>query len=1455
MREAETESGEVRLPVSITLIILSSILLPITNSFAIVSGESRLESRDFGVLDELNGLLDERSAILKSTAASSEADPVVNEIREGVTHSDQSNPISQSQDALQGASFVETAPPDVLHPPPYELLLDSGSSQPGFVENIWQTLVNITDYVIWTQYIDVNGNLVENVEVVTFSASLISILLPNTDALLHAVDVNGDGEDDVQVGLKLDVDPSMGDGWGIEDGTLWIEPGIEYSVRQIGDSGSQDHWHQMESLQISIIKAFTYSDSGSILNLGQGESYIWIVDSGFTMAPNDFQFEVGIERLYFDLAGTGLNFATTLIAAIADPFGIITPPAEAGVTFASISSPYALRFENSGQENCPSNYNPEELFEKSSGEISCGVSAGLGYLHFSPPDNDGDRELLELAYIEARFHPNGNSLLLPSSAEIVIRTEGVLPEASGIAGDRSLTTIEYWADRRSDLHLHFHEDRSGEVQSDGSFGNITNSEGWFRGMPEGSLDQGEIDRIFRLLGSADESILPGKKPDSLGLIIGIKNFTRDSSQNVDDPTLPINPANPPESLIVLRSLQPLEMIDYTSWFARGGSSEDHRRIHINADSIPSAVAVFGSFGLGDSSEEGSSLDSGENIDFISKILDSVILNLVDIFLDVGTVLNDVPSTVVDVISGGSGSGGLAGGSINLLMTDDWTPGRSPMSVSTAVLQIGSSDHPVLPGDHLLLSQDRGLGGAQESDGPLVPVAASIRFSGLQSFSVSDFNETDTVSMALETDSDESLTLVFVNHETGNLTGSNHQSVRFSDLPNSISINASSDSVEYYASSTIESILYTGVGGSQKQAARISGFPSAFSSTSGSQVSWSTESEISMIETQLSDSDFPLTMPGDHFLFDHNPESGESSLSARISGLKEVGWIKPQEEGAEGAAGMGTVFASMGGREPLSMKVGNAPTNQENPLSVIAQINPLPSSISLQVPTGSNSGASLEIPQLNTSDGLTGVSLFIGGFSDLGKSVNSVLAGLTTNISTGANSNQSDFAFSIGLDADTEFDLLVESSMGESGIEEPDWVHGVSLNSAKSGITDGFHMRAWIPNLPPKIDLSVSRTMIESGQIWGITIGLDGWQPQESEFVISLRDVNGQDLFLTIEGLNVGSPTSMLLDTEITSRTVGGITETSTNTLYSMSNKLDWFHALLIDRGSGSRTEMMVQDIPESVEIQASIGTAVSIDMTVPEQYRIDGLGVGSIMIQQMQWMDGSWWPATLFLSKVPGSMNLTTEPDLNFDITQNLAFQGMPILDFSASEPGMSLYIEASGRAVNTKGDMVMMAEGMADRLAIKPTNSHGLNVRSGGEGVGLLYIRASEIPTMPPVLLHEIEILGEELKSATIHIREIVGPYSVIEIDDVRSGRVIVSARASAEIGGNEMDLRGVLLDAQSRGGVPSGTTLGINGLASDLSLAGMVPGLSGPTSHIMAPEPFSSGILTLIATMGGIS
>ena len=367
------------------------------------------------------------------------------------------------------------------------------------------------------------------------------------------------------------------------------------------------------------------------------------------------------------------------------------------------------------------------------------------------------------------------------------------------------------------------------------------------------------------------------------------------------------------------------------------------------------------------------------------------------------------------------------------------------------------------------------------------------------------------------------------------------------------------------------------------------------------------------------------------------------------------------------------------------------------------------------------------------------------------------------------------------------------------------------------------------------------------------MGLEDWVPAHSELMVHAYGINGQDLLVTLQGLNVGEPTSLLIDSIFEIRTTGGITEVGTTTHYWMSNRLDWVHALLINREAGSRTEIMIHDIPEAVDLQSSIGTAVSLDMTVPEEYRRDGTAVGAIMLQQMQWMEDAWWPATVFLTEVPGSISLSTAPDLTFDITQNIAFQGSPVLDFTASDEGMSLYIEAFGRAINKRGDTILLAQGMTDRMEIGPTSDFGLTIRSSGEGVERLYLRMSNVPATPPIVLDEMEAMGENLRKATIHVREIVGQYSIIEVDDVQGGRIIASARASAQVEGTDWDLRGVLLDAQITGGVPTGTTLGVNGMASDLSLLNMVPGLDGSTKHVMVPEPFSSAILTLLATVLG--
>ena len=1432
-------------------------LLPILSPFSVVSGEARMESQDFEVLDQLSEVLEERQEMLDSNSVAQLAQPTIEGVSNSVTPTGPSDPLANVDGILDGASMVTTAPPQPQHPGPYDLLVNPSNSPPGQVDNIWQTLVNLTDYVIWTEYIDLEGNTIQSYEVVTFSANLLSLLDINSDPLLHEVDIDNDGDDDIEVGLKIAWE-FLG-GWGVEDGVLWIEPGISYSVKLLDSSQNDPDWNQLDSLQVSLIKAFAYSGPDSILALGEGETYVWVVDSRFTTQPNDFTLRVGIERFYFDISGASSDLLFTLIQALT--LGIVNSGVdESGITFASISAPYAIEIRNSGQSDCPDRYSPDELLYATHTELNCGVAAGFGYLHFSPPDDNGDRDLWELAYIELSFHPNKDAVIIPEEVDIIIRTDSVLPENGLVDGEDGLTTIEYWADQRTDLHIHFHENRSELPPSeseDGSRGNVTDSVGWLRGMPAGSLSPGEIERVFRMLGSdGSQSQLPGQLPSRMGLIIGIKNFSRDNSENVDDPTLPVNPANPPKTLILLRSVQSVEEIDYDSWFLREGAPGDYRKIHISDRNVPTAAVLYGSFELGGGGASDNTFDSEDSLDFVSKIVDNVLINIVDLFLDIGNVLNDIPSAVVDVISGGvDGTSGLEGRTFHLLLTDNWLVTRADMPIQSVSVQIGSSSHPVMSGDHLLLAKDREMETVSGRNGPvdpLVPVAASIRFSGLVAFSLVDDDELDEQVMSMRTASDEPFGFTYIEHPSEMLEGASFEALTLSDIPDNLSIQVSRSGMEYLASSGIESIAYAGMDGTQRQAATITGVPDSFSTTSGTVTGWSASTPISSIEAQISNSTEPVRMTGDHFLFHHDQETQTSTISARLTDLSEVSWTEPSEVGALGPAGRGTAQISVSGDRALNINVDHAPTVGGDPLSVLASIDPLPSTVGIQIPTGADSGSSLKVPEFNTSNGLSGVAFFISGFADLGRSINSVLSGITSDISTSSESGE-DFSFGIQLEADSTFDLTVEAVHGDGSLKAPTWVHGIAFQSSPSGIADGFHLRIWLPELPPLIDFSISRQNKINGQDWSISMGLEGWMPAHSELMVQIYGINGQDLLLTLQGMTVGTPTNLGLDAVFEIRSVGEITEVTTSTHYVLSERLDWVHVLLINREAGSRTEVMIQDIPETVDLQASIGTAISIDMTVPEQYRRDGSSVGAIMMQQMQWLDSAWWPVTVFLTDVPGWINLTTGPSLEFDITQNLAFQGSPTLEFRASEEGMSLYIEAFGKAINKRGDTILLAEGMTDYMSISTTQTFGLAIRSGGDGVERLYIRMSNVPVTPPLVLEEMEALGENLQRATVNIRELVGPYSIIEVDDVQGERIIVSARASAEIEGNEFDLRGVLLDAQVTDGIPTGTTLGVNGLASDLSLLNMIPGMSGSTKHVMVIEPFTSAILTILATFLG--
>ena len=1437
-------------------LVIALLFLSAASPTILASAEQRVASDDFQILDDLNAVLSMDRAIKSDPQATDEAGAALDMVRDSIGQSDELSPIHGTDNLLSGLSEIETTPPEVIHPRPYQILTNPNEEPPGEVRNIWSTILNITDYAIWIEYEDQSGNVQQTIELVTFSDSLLSLIFNNGDPFLHPMDVDGDGNDDIQVGLTLEFD--FNGGWGISGDRLWIKPTIQFQVDVIDEETPEDPaWANLQSMEVSLVKAFAYSDT---FGLNQGESYVWIIDSAFTQPPRQFTLDVGIERIFLDISDASAEFIAAITFGIFDPNGDL----DSGISITSLAAPYVISINNPIEDQCPDRYDPVELNTLSSMEISCGVRAGFGYIHYSPPDQS-EREIWEVAYIDLGIHPEGQELVIPTEVSVTIRTDSALASGVGGAGERSLSTLEYYADRGADIHLHFHEDRVNvpEDNADGDYGNSTDSLGWLRGMPSGSLSPQEIDRVFTMLGSRSSPELPGSQPDRLGLIIAVKNFTRDTSPNEDNENLPINPADPPKSMILFRSVSKIDALEYDSWLTRGGVITDHQRISIQTGAIPTALIVYGDFNIG-GNEEGNdvSLGNDPNLDFLSRILDTALVNLVDVFLETALIINALPTTVVDVLSGGvefSPDGG--GQNLHFEITDDFRTTRAPDILPSVKLAIGSHDHMKLESsDHLILSRDRESALVQGNDGliePLVPVAASISFSGLETVHATYDSTTEERTFQIKSRSSGALKFLYIDYFGDDLSNASIQSLRISDLPNVIDITIDSDSSSYTASQNIETFQYHASNGTQRQAVRILGIPDSFDAGFGDTLSWSTDGEISSIEAQITNSEEPEIMAGNHFLYTHDSENEVSSLSTRISGLNSISWSPSTDPDALGSMGRSTARITTAEPVPFGIVVDHVPViGQNNALTATILLDPLPSDVSLQIPGNSSDDVGIDIPVLDRSKGVSGLAFFLGGFTDLGQSVNRLLASATSELTAGAEGANTSFNYGIELESDSNFDLIVQAEQGEEPEVEPPWVHGIAIHAPTQGLSSGFSMKVWIPNLPPSVDLEMERRAIDDGSQWTVAVDAKGWLPGAESMIIATDSIQGMDAFVTLHGLPVGVSSDIDLEMVFdVTETTGSISEIDAVARYAASFPLSSIHAELLDRNVGARSEILINGVPSRVNLDASLGTAIKINMDVPTPYQdSQGRSVDSMMVQQMQWFDGEWRPATVFLKDVPGTIALSTEPGRTFDITKSLAFQGIAQLDFASSTPGMSLFIEAQGEAINQRGDILMLAQGMADRLSIKPTEDFGLAVKSSGEGVQVLYMRISDVPAAPPVVLEDMEILCQDIKSATIEVHNLISQFGYFEISDVQGGRIVASARAHAIIDDDRrIDLRGVLLDAQFTNGIPTGTTFGVNGMASDLSIINSIPGVDGSTTHIVIPEPLTSGITTAVMTIIG--
>ena len=1545
VRPGLPQSGDPRKPAFFLVILM---LLSISNP---VAADTTVSRDDFDVIDALMETLADRIQGGEPDVALNSAQGALSQVDANARGISSTDPLSVSNSFLDGISMRDSSSFEPDHPRPYEFLMDASTQPEGFPNNLFQTLfsvsnldinnilaIGINTYAVYVNFTSRdNGPSYEAWEQGTFTGELFvdgQIVL-----FANYIDIDGDGEDDLSVALTIEGILTQGDGWGVETSgglipiveKLWINPTFQWEVTALDQTDPL--WDSLEHLEISLMKGLAFD-----ITLDDSESYAIVIDTRFTQPPHQFTLGVGIERIEFNVAPQDLiSFLAALLIGGID---------SSQFSLSSITAPYSVQVRNPNapgtdiQTDCEdeSYYDPVADNEAPSHEHKCGFGVGVGYIRFDGDGGGQSAPVLEMSYLDAGFHPEIGDTRLPEEVDITIRNDNI--------GENSFDSVEIYSDKGSDVYLHYYENRA-NVQDGGSeFGNVTDARAWIHGLPSGSMPQQEINSIFTMIGEAPNSAnLPGEVPNRLSLIIAIKNFSGDSSANVNDPTLPVNPTNPPNTLIAIIGTESIDRLEYQSTFERGGVSNDRSSLAVVVEDVPKAILVEGSFLVSPTGVDRVNYDN-PNLNTIAQIFDNALLTVVQVILDIGDIVNSLPDSIISTT--GSEGGTLEIHCYNQITANLGGNLRESSEIGTVALAFSSSDNPVIPDqDHILLSEDTNIAQVIGRDGqpikPLVPVAISLRVSGLSDVVQTFDPNTDIRDIEITGSTGESILVGHVKHDDGDLGNAITQSAMISNRPDTLKIIQTSSALTYQASEPIQSITYGGKSPAQQNSIQLNGLPSDFSLTLGDTLGYTGNQPIESIIIQLTNSSEPKTMDGDHFRFWVDQDTAEASMSLKISDIISLTRLSPQVPDAVGPEGNSEIQMVRSQSSPFYIMFEDESEYEDEFLGMNGKaiLQPLPSNISLAFPSTVDSSG-LELPSFDEGEGIESLSFFLGDLVDFGSSVNDLIYDFTKDL-VGTDGEEEDFALGLELLTGEAFNLTVDMRKGSIAIDEPQWAHGVAMNVKEAtkltynlsrlplltqsditnsneiladykidkteralaidiltrsniteaiklvdaledgvifdaeldtlnetlleeeGITLNFrrswHNRLWLPQLPAgQISLEYDFRMVGDIPYYEFDLFLGQWKPLREQISIVVNGLQGRDMDLVINGLDVTKPNDVSANALFFTQDDLIVPRFNVDMRYDFGSNLDSVYATFIDRIEQTRVEALFIDVAQSMDFSATIGDIFNISMDVPEEFRTQGkFSAEKLMIQQMRFVDGFWWPATTFMRNLPSVMTLSAVPANDFDIRADTSFQGMMTLDYASNGDNLDLYLEASGRAVDFRGDVLMIAQGLPSTFKLEPTNDWGMRVASSGDGVKSLYMKQENIPVQPGVTVNRLELIGEDLKSAVINVKRGPYEYPVIILDDITSGRIVASAQVTSQpgyyvdfFGDRKFDGRAVMLDTQFTGIVPVSSSLGVNGMVSDLSLIGSLTGGNVETTHILLVEPVTSMVASTLAMLG---
>ena len=1517
-----------------------------------VTADSSISRDDFDVLDALMETLNMRKENGEAEIANSLAESALSAVDAAARPVGDDDPLTVANKFLDNVSMRDSSAYEADHPRPYEFLMDRSTQPEGFPDNLFDTLfstaalgngdilaIGINTYAVYVNFTSRNnGPSYEAWERGTFTGELI---VDGQIALFdNYIDIDGDGSDDLIVALTIEGIINQGDGFGAETSPgllgipiidkLWIKPTFQWKVEAI--NLDDPLWGSLKHLEVSLMKGLAFD-----ITLDDSESYGMVVDTRFTQPPYRFTLGIGIDRIEFDVSAQNV-----LQLALGTFFNTLN---SSELALTSISAPFSVQISNpnepgsSLQNDCqdPGYFDPFADNIAESDEHKCGFGVGVGFIRFDGDGGGSAAPVLEMSYLDAGFHPEVGETTLPSEVDITIRNDNL--------GENTFDTVEIFSDLGSDVYLHYYEDRSNVTEGDSEFGNTTDARVWIHGLPSGTMPTEEIASYFTMLGEAPGSAnLPGDVPSRLSWIIGIKNFSGDNTGNVDDPTLPINPVEAPNTLIAIAGTEKIDRLEYKSTFKRGGFDTDASSLQIEIEQVPEVIIIEGSFLVSPTGIDRVNFDN-PNLNSIAQILDNALLSVVEVVLDIGEIVNSLPDSIVS--TAGSSGGTLELHCFSQVKGNIGGSPRTSESIGRITFAFSSNDHPWIPDtDHLLISQDSSIDqvlGKQGPVDPLVPVAMSLRIAGISDVIYSYDPDTNIRDIEVKGDNGGPLLMGHIKHDGLDLESAITQSALFSNRPSSLQIIQTSDDLTYQASSTISSITYGGKSPTQQNAIKLNGLPTNFGLVLGDTLGYSASESMESIQIQLSNATNPVTMDGDHFRFWVDEDNSEASMSLQISDVLSLKRFSPQVPNATGPEGNSQIELIRTQSSPFHVLLEDQSNYEDSFLGMNGRIaiDPLPSNITLEFPSGVDSSG-LELPNFDEGEGVEALSFFLGDLVDFGSSVNDVVYDFIKDLA-GTEDDEEDFALGLNLLTGESFNLSIDVRKGDNFQEVPDWAHGISANifeatvidfnvsrmpsltqSSKSvidaalvdfkidsneqqdvlnallsanitqfddlvmaledGVVYGFemnglnltqldslgielefrrswHTKIWLPQLPAgTISLNYDFRMIDNIPTYEIDMSMSQWNPLREQISIIINGIEGRDMSLVIDGLDTSKPNDVSANAVFFTQDNLTVPRFTVDMNYDLGSKLDSIHGIFIDRIEKTRVETLIDEVPQSMDFSATIGDIFIIDLAVPDEFMTESkTSIDKLMIQQLRFVDGYWWPATAFMRNLPGIMSLSAVPDNEFNIREDTSFQGMMTLDYTSNAENMDLYLEAAGRAVDYRGDILMIAQGLPSTFKVDTTEDWGMRVASSGEGVRSLYMKQSNMPVMPGVTVQRVELIGQDLKSATIHVHRGPYEYPVIILDDITEGRIVASAQVTSQpgyyvdiFGEKKFDGRAVMLDTQMTGPIPTASSLGINGVVADLSVVGTITGGAVETRHILLVEPMTSMIASGLAMLG---